>query len=127
MKRSHNLKFIKLFYKGFVDNIIGYGPYKELSDISIDRYGDTVLAIPRFGKKKVVHVYVNVEENRFVNLRYPIKISHTDVQSMYPKCLIKPNNEIIERIMKSKAGENIEYKSSQVRTIDLKGENGYDK
>lgn len=72
MKRSksHNLKFIKLYFKGFVNVAVSGIIFKNLQEAGIDLDGDTVLGVSRFGfgKRKIKNLYINVKQNEFVIL-----------------------------------------------------------
>lgn len=70
VKGSHNLKFIKLYFKYFI-NVDGPGiTFKNLQETIINLDGDVVLGVSRFGfgKRKIKHLYVDVKQNTFVIL-----------------------------------------------------------
>ena len=113
--KNYNLKSINFYFKGFFQfplyECCGLCS-KNILDTGIDLDGDTVYAIPRFklGKRKPVKLFVDIKHNRFVVLDFiPIRIKSSDM-----------SDPVAERIMKSKAGMNIEYASSQIHTIDTR-------
>ena len=73
VKGSHNLKFIKLYFKYFIKE---YGPgipgirVKTLQEAALDIDGDIISGVLRFrfGKRKIKRLYVNVKQNTFVIL-----------------------------------------------------------
>ena len=70
VKGSHNLKFIKLYFKYFIKE---YGPgiwVKTLQEAALDINGDIISGVLRFrfGKRKIKHLYVNIKQNTFVIL-----------------------------------------------------------
>lgn len=97
MKRSkyHNLKFIKLYFKRFVNLAISGIIFKNLQEAGIELDGDTVLGVSRFGfgKNKIKKLYVNVKQNVFVIL----EDNGRDVPSMYPKVLIKDSKTVKDK------------------------------
>lgn len=90
MKRSkyHNLKFIKLYFKYFVNVGVSGIIFTNLQEAGIDLDGDTVLGVSRFGfgKNKIKNLYVNVKQNVFVILKDK-PADGPDVPSMYPKII----------------------------------------
>jgi len=84
--KSHNLKFIKLYFKSFVNIGVSGILCKNLQEAGIDLDGDTVLGISRFGfgKRKIKNLYINVKQNVFVILKGK-PADGPDVPSMYPK------------------------------------------
>lgn len=90
MKRSkqHNLKFIKLYFKCFVNVGVSGIIFTNLQEAGIDLDGDTVLGVSRFGfgKNKIKNLYVNVKQNTFVILKDKLA-DGPDVPSMYPKII----------------------------------------
>lgn len=91
MKRKHNLKFIKLYFKHFVNIGVSGILCKNLQETGIDLDGDTVLGVSRFGfgKNKIKNLYINVKQNEFVILK-----DKPDLPSMYPKILIKDSKTV---------------------------------
>ena len=89
MKRKHNLKFIKLYFKHFVNIGVSGILCKNLQETGIDLDGDTVLGVSRFGfgKNKIKNLYINVKQNEFVILKDK-PADGPDVSSMYPKIMI---------------------------------------
>ena len=91
MKRSksHNLKFIKLYFKSFVNIGVSGILCKNLQETGIDLDGDTILGISRFGfgKRKIKNLYINVQQNVFVILKGK-PAAGPDVPSMYPKMVL---------------------------------------
>lgn len=88
MKRKLNLKFIKLYFKHFVNIGVSGILCKNLQETGIDLDGDTVLGVSRFGfgKNKIKNLYVNVKQNMFVILKDK-PADGPDVPSMYPKII----------------------------------------
>mgnify|MGYP007069864964 CR=1 FL=1 len=90
MKRSkhHNLKFIKLYFKYFVNVGVSGILFKTLRESGIDLDGDTLLGVSRFGfgKNRIKNLYVNVKQNVFVILK-DRPADGPDVPSMYPKII----------------------------------------
>lgn len=89
MKRKHNLKFIKLYFKHFVNIGVSGILCKNLQETGIDLDGDTVLGVSRFGfgKNKIKKLYVNVKQNEFVILKDK-PADGLDVSLMYPKIMM---------------------------------------
>lgn len=73
VKGSHNLKFIKLYFKYFIKE---YGPgipgirVKTLQEAALDINGDIISGVLRFrfGKRKIKRLYVNIKQNTFIIL-----------------------------------------------------------
>lgn len=90
MKRNkqHNLKFIKLYFKGFVNIVVSGIIFKNFQEAGIDLDGDTLFGISRFGfgKNRIKKLYVNVKQNVFVILK-DRPADGPDVPSMYPKII----------------------------------------